>query len=478
MSRRRPIFHRKKTHARVLLVILGIMLSGNLSPLQAQQTDSLLLNEFLVLVERNHPVARQANLLTAQAQARLKRARGGFDPKLYGDAQQKVFKESNYFRYLEGGLKFPTRLGGLEGKVNYENTTGVFLNPEATLPDDGLIKTGISMPLARGLLIDSRRAALQQAKIMIGANENDRILQINTLMRDASLAYWEWARAYWQQQVFQEALRLAVVRQQAVKQSAAYGDRATIDTLEASIQVRNRRLSLNEARLAYQKASAYLGVFLWDESGQARTLPEEVRPPNPPRIFVFPIQTDSLMRLQQRMAAHPIVRKYDFKQAGLEVERRLKTDKFKPDLRVEVSMLTDPKAMEGDTDLFGGYFWGGSLQVPLFYRKIRGDVELTRIKMQDNEWQRTQKAQEMRAKLQAVWAEIQNLDTQLDQASQNVGAYQDLLQAENDKFRLGESSLFLVNSRETKLIESQVKLLALQAKYQLAIAEWEWLSNW
>ena len=56
---------------------------------------------------------------------------------------------------------------------------------------------------------------------------------------------------------------------------------------------------------------------------------------------------------------------------------------------------------------------------------------------------------------------------------QQVNAYQgivsnsrDLLLAENEKFRLGSSSLFLINSREVKLIETQEKLADLQAKFQ------------
>jgi len=39
------------------------------------------------------------------------------------------------------------------------------------------------------------------------------------------------------------------------------------------------------------------------------------------------------------------------------------------------------------------------------------------------------------------------------------------LKAEERKFQLGESSLFLVNSRESKLIDGQLKAIALQNKY-------------
>ena len=41
----------------------------------------------------------------------------------------------------------------------------------------------------------------------------------------------------------------------------------------------------------------------------------------------------------------------------------------------------------------------------------------------------------------------------------NIDNYFDLLRAERRKFDIGESSVFLLNSRETKYLESQQKLL-------------------
>ncbi len=45
---------------------------------------------------------------------------------------------------------------------------------------------------------------------------------------------------------------------------------------------------------------------------------------------------------------------------------------------------------------------------------------------------------------------------------------------EKQKFNSGESSLFLVNSRETKLIEAQLKLVELSSKYNIATRGMDW----
>ena len=49
--------------------------------------------------------------------------------------------------------------------------------------------------------------------------------------------------------------------------------------------------------------------------------------------------------------------------------------------------------------------------------------------------------------------------------TQMVLDYERMLQAEERKFQLGESSLFLVNSRESKLIDGQLKAIEIQNKF-------------
>jgi len=46
-----------------------------------------------------------------------------------------------------------------------------------------------------------------------------------------------------------------------------------------------------------------------------------------------------------------------------------------------------------------------------------------------------------------------------------IDNYDALLDAENEKFRFGESSIFLLNNREQKLIEAQLKLVKLISLY-------------
>ena len=65
-------------------------------------------------------------------------------------------------------------------------------------------------------------------------------------------------------------------------------------------------------------------------------------------------------------------------------------------------------------------------------------------------------------KLNSAQEEIRSYENQLTIADTIVSDYTVLLKGEERKFEIGESSLFLINSRESKLIESTLKVIALE----------------
>ncbi|MFN5691249.1 MAG: hypothetical protein ACK46Z_02000, partial [Bacteroidota bacterium] len=117
----------------------------------------------LDLVRNYHPVARQAGLITERADAELTAARGAFDPVVGWDVNRKTFDGKNYYNYSNGEIQIPFA-APLTLRSVLENTKGLFTNPE--LGDGKSSYFGIEVPLGNGLLIDKRRAALQQAKLM------------------------------------------------------------------------------------------------------------------------------------------------------------------------------------------------------------------------------------------------------------------------------------------------------------------------
>ena len=87
------------------------------------------------------------------------------------------------------------------------------------------------------------------------------------------------------------------------------------------------------------------------------------------------------------------------------------------------------------------------------------------------------KQQTLVFKAKAALNQLQTTVEQFQLYSQTAQDYNRLLSGERERFTIGESSLFLVNSRETGYINARLKLLELQVKNQQARLKWLYSLN-
>ncbi len=441
-------------------------------------------NDFFAWVVRHHPEAVAAGLLANRAEAAERMARGGFDPKLYADYEQKRFDGNEYFSVGEAGVKVPTWLG-VEIKGSYQIVDGIYLNPERNLPANGQAGIGLEVSLLRGLVIDERRGALRQAELLAAGNMAERRRRINDLLREAGEVYWDWTVAYNQLQVQEQALAIARDRLGALVSSYQQGDTPAVDTLETFLQVQTREFDRNEALVVMRNAAMDLSNFLWLEGQTPLMLNDSLRPYawdelNRP-LDLAPME-GYLDRLNAR---HPILQQYRVQQQQLEVDRRLAAEQLKPRLDVSYYLLGDGWSFTGDQNgetglgnwLQENYKWGLAFEFPLFLRKERGKLQLTQIKQSEVELKLREKRQELATKIIAYYNQLENLQQQIALSRDMVANYDRLLQAENRLFQIGESSIFLINSREQKLLEAQLKLAELEGKWEKARLKLEWAAG-
>ena len=450
--------------------LLFVLLFG-FSYLGLAQQDSLVLgfNEYLGYVKKYHPVAKQAQLTISVGQAQLLKARGGFDPKLEADYDRKDFQGTQYWDRLNATFKIPTYYG-VEFKAGFDQAEGEFINRDETFPEEGLFSAGVKLSLARGFWINERMATLRKAKFFREQAKADQDLLVNQILFDASIAYFEWLRAHKDAAIFGRFLTNAQVRFEGVKKSALAGERAKIDTVEAKIAVQNRALSLEQAKVKLLKKSLQLANFLWIED-----IPLELQPNVRPDYSPVEDVDQSLEILGKPLDSftidnHPKLRSLGYKIDGLRVDQRLKANKLLPRIDVEYNFLTE--ASESFNSLNTNEFKGGfNFYLPLFLRKERGDLKLAKFKLRDAQFERDNAQVEIRNKVFAIYGELDSYVTQNDLIFNIVRDYQTLLSAEERKFSFGESSLFLINSRESKLIDSELKQNEVQKKYLSAKAK-------
>jgi len=439
---------------------------------RAQVQDSIVLkfNEYLGYVKKYHPIAKQAELAISMGQANLMRSRGGFDPKIEVDYDRKEFKGTEYYDRLNAAFKIPTWYG-IDLKANLEQNDGAFLNPAETVPTEGLYSAGVSMSLGRGSWINERMATLKQAKFFREQTIADRDLLVNQILFDASLTYFDWLQAYMDSKVFVNFLSNAQIRFEGIKTSALAGEIAAIDTVEAKIAVQSRALELEQALVRFRNTSMDLSNFLW----LSNDIPLEIQPNVIPEEDIASDIDVTLEILGKPLDSftvenHPKLRSLGFKIDGLIVDKRLKTNKLLPTIDLEYNFLTESPEFINSfvTEQYKG---GLTFQMPLFLRKERGDLKLAKIKVQDAEFEFDNAQIEIRNKVFAIYNELESFQAQNILIDDIVTNTKILLSAEERKFSFGESSLFLINSRESKLIDAVLKQNLVQNKYYSAKAK-------
>jgi len=425
-------------------------------------SDSLSLQEFVGFVKKYHPVIRQAGLQLSEAQAKLMKARGAFDPKLTGDYNRKDFDSKRYYDLFDAGFKIPTWFG-VELKAGFEQNEGVFLNPQNNVPLDGLYKAGVSVPIGQGLFINDRMATLKQAKILNDINAIKRQILINQLITDAIKAFIEWEIAYDKMTLYQNFLENAETRFRGIKSSAASGDRPSIDTVEAKIIVQNRQLQVEKANLKQTKKRLKLSNFLWIDNNIPLEINELIAPAD---ISVMEIQqilgNNTLLVNDFDLQNHPALQLTNFKIDQLEINRKLKAEQLKPQLDLQYNFLSeDPNRVNSYNT--NDYTAGIKFRMPLFLRKERGDLRLAKIKLRDQRINYNLKELQLDNKIQEAVATINSLQNQTQIIDESTTNYQKMLEAEKRRFEFGESSVFLVNTREQKLIKARIDQININA---------------
>jgi outer membrane protein TolC len=440
------------------------------------QVKVLSLDETLNIIRKYHPVANQANLSVSIAEASLQANRGAFDPSLYLRNERKTFDGKNYFSYTNQELKIPTWFG-VDIKAGFENNIGDRVEPMFS-PGKSTY-AGLSIPLLKNLLFDKRRAAVQQGKIMVNLSNQERFLAINDLLFEAVDAYWAWVSAHQVYLILTNTLKINTNRFENTKQLFEGGDRAAIDTTEALSQLQIIESMQIQAWLSLQKQRLLLSNFLWKESNTPYELTEDIMPDsswNSVSIQAYPLPslTDAITTA---INTHPKLLSLGYKVNMLDVDKRAKFQGLLPTFDINYNFLNKgygTKEFFGSQLFSNNYKYGFQLGMPLFQRQSRGEYTMAKLKIKSQQLENSQQRLEIENKVKSYFNELMAMQKQVLLFDRNVKNQQLLVVAEEYKFSVGESSLFLVNSRENKLLETQQKLAELKTKFFKSMAALQW----
>ena len=426
-------------------------------------------NEYLGFVKKYHPLVKNANLEISKAQANLMMARGGFDPKLELDYNKKQFQGTEYYSIMNSSFKIPTWYG-IDIKAGFEENDGYYLNPQNKTPSNGLTSLGISVPLGQGLLINQRMADLQKAKIQVKLSEAEQKLMAIAVLYDASVAYFNWKKNYDEFLLYEAYSINAQKRYTGIESLIKQGDKPAIDSVEAGIVVKNRLLALEDSKLKLTKAKLELSNFLWLENNIPLELAEAIIPEKKlGQTIQETLNISDLVNQDFSIIKHPKIEALQSKIDLLTVEKRMKANMLLPKIDVGYSYLAQPNpTIPNNSD---NYKVGVDFYFPLFLRKERGSLKIAKYKIQESEFTRDLEKLQLTNKISAQKTEIQSLTKQQKLINNLVDDYDKMLKSEERLFTLGESSLFLINTRENNLVSSQLSQIALENRFYTSNSE-------
>ena len=171
---------------------------------------------------------------------------------------------------------------------------------------------------------------------------------------------------------------------------------------------------------------------------------------------------------------------YNFKLDVLGVEKKLKFQELLPTVNFRYNQLGKGydvlKTATGP--LFENNFqYGLSIGIPLRLSQGRGEYKKAKLKITETKLQQSQKMLQVENKIKSYFNELVALKIQLQLQERAWKNYLLLQRGEETRFQAGESSLFLINTRENKTLEALQKLMELKAKYYKTAIFLQWAAG-
>ena len=426
-------------------------------------SEPLSLETVLKAIEANAPKLRGAELARQIAGAKTLEKQGAFDPELgIANTYQRYNSSSTPgkpYDYVSNGIVLAkTDPSGIKWEGGWLNTQGLPKSPASSTGDVGEFFVGAKIPLLRGAGINDKVVALRQAEIFERQVEQDyRVLRLLTLL-EGGASYLQWNVAVMQWRILQENEQLAVERAGQVASRVRAGDLAAIDQVEADGEVLKRRDLLLKAGREVQKAGLKLALYLWGSQGQPDSVPQpEQAPQTLPEVRRY--TTEEVYTLQlEALAQRPELRRLNLERSVVDYDKELAENDRLPQL---------------DVTLRPGYDAGGSgigftmkagleLVIPLATRGPDGRRQAALLKLQKLDLDQVEMIRRILIQVQDAASQAEAAAGRLEQALALYQQSKTLEEAERTKFRLGDSTLFLVNARERATLDAALKVLDLR----------------
>lgn len=377
---------------------------------------------------------------------------GSFDTKLAVNYEKKDYPVSDGEFYstsiqkpIENGMEFSLGYRRAEGTQEYNNIkTG----------DDGEVLFGIKVPVfsvAQNMSkrkLDLGSARLDTTRIGYHTKDNMRLLYFDTVAAYYKLLYFKENL-----QLVKELLHNAQERESIIAKRAKVGAIAKISTLEAKQQIINRQQQLLSIQNSYQNAlenfCRYLNLSP-DVFSQDYVLPSILK------VKESYIQTDP--SIEQALENRPDLKVFYYDKQKLDLEEKFTSISKYPDLNVGLYGVHDFQYENGFKVTLG-------MDFPIERRKYLGKSLEIKKRKKNLDKKKEKKIISIKTELSIIGNSIKTLLNNIDNAGIEVSLVEELEAAENKKYNIGLSNLFMLNQREIYTLSVKKKFLKYNLDY-------------
>ncbi|WP_207562818.1 TolC family protein [Sulfurimonas aquatica] len=379
---------------------------------------------------------------------------GELDNKLFLKYDKKEYPVSEA-EFFDIGVQKPLE-NGIELTLAYRKAEGTQESNNIKTGDDGEARVGVKLPLfslAHGMndrKLNIETARLQRVNLSNDSKNNLRILYFKTYSEYAKVLYYKAVI-----ELQKELLNKAKKRESIVSDRVNVGSVAEVALLEAQQQIINREQSLisseNEFSYALENFLKYLNISREEFESQYRLFKLE-------EIEHAKVDYDEFlgMALENR----PDLKKYDIELKKIKLEQK------------QTNLLNYPKM---DLSFYGvhdfeyesGFKVALDMDFPIERRKYDAKVLENKNSVLMMQTDKAKEILNIKTNLLNIVNSLNTIEMNLASSKKEIELLETLEKAENKKYVLGMSNLFMVNQREVYTLEVKKKALKYNFKYLL-----------
>ena len=432
--------------------------------------EPLRLSDVLTSVTNTFPLVHAAALQFEVAQGQLQSAEGAFDLKLKAASENGPVGFYETYRQSAGAVQ-PLMFGG-EVFGGYRIGRGEFQPwyQERQTNDGGEFKAGLSVPLARNVSIDDRRAGLRKAAIDYSAADPQYRTAVIETVQSASNAYWDWVAAGAREAIAGQVLALATTRNNGLKEEVRTGAKPPPVLQDNRRSILSREAKLIDAQRKLQQSAAKLSIYLRTSTGEP-LIPASTQLPEFPSIQE-PLDEIRSRLTQVALQTRPELRELDLSIERVDVEIAESENDLQPNVDAilvgaqDVGAPTSSKRDKSPFELEAAVL----VDVPLQRRKARGKLASLEAKRSQIAHKQRLTTDKIRTEIDIAYAALTAAYERVQRTAEAQQLAEFMAGVEREKLAAGESNLLSVALREEQAAEAAGTEVDANLDYQLALA--------